>query len=167
MGGMALRGLPSPQHPAVSLVMRTVPFFTSVPLNCYSQERIHSLVPALGSVSSWAFFCSKYEAFSSPGEPDLGKWRNHVAGTLAGLRAHCLGLRPAHCSQELGPMEEGPAADQAGRARHAQAGAARQREAGGMEVGPHVQLGGCHSEIQRGKASQAPGRVSEMGYVAQ
>ena len=33
-----------------------------------------------GSVSSWALFCSKYEAFSSPGGPDLAKWRNHVAG---------------------------------------------------------------------------------------
>lgn len=167
MGGMALRGLPSPQHPAVDMVMRTVPFFTSIPLHCYSQERMWSLVPALGSVSSRSFFCSKYEAFSSPGGPDLGKWRNHVAGTLAGIRAHCLGLRPARCSQELGPVEEGPAADQAGRAQHAQAGAARQREAGRVEVGPHVQLGGCHSEIQRGKASRAPGRVSEMGYVAQ
>lgn len=142
MAGMALRGLPSLQHPAVGVVMRTVPFFMSIPLNCYSQERMWSLVPALDSVSSWAFFCSKYEAFSSPGGPDLGKWRNHVAGTLAGLQAHCLGLSPARCSQELGPVEEGPAADQAGRAQHAQAGIARQREASGVEAGPHVQLGG-------------------------
>lgn len=39
-----------------------------------------SLALDSGSVSSWALFCSKYEAFSSPGGPDLAKWRNHVAG---------------------------------------------------------------------------------------
>lgn len=38
MAGMALRGLPSLQHPAVGVVMRTVPFFMSIPLNCYSQR---------------------------------------------------------------------------------------------------------------------------------
>lgn len=35
---------------------------------------------------SWALFCPKYEAFSSPGGPDLGKWGDHVAGARQGAK---------------------------------------------------------------------------------
>lgn len=106
---------------------------------------VYRLVPEPASVFSWALFCSEYEAFSSPGRPDLGKWRNHVAKAPAGCQAHCLGLGPACCSQELRPAEEGPAAGQAGSARHARADAARQGS----------------------RPSGAVGRVSEMGRGAQ
>lgn len=140
--GTALRDPLSSQHPAMDVVTRTVPAFTSILLNCSSHERMWSLVPGLGSVSFWALFCSKYEACSSPAGPDLGKWRDHVAGALAGSRAHCLGLGPACCSQELGPMEEGPAAGWAGSIHQAQAGVARRRAVSRVEVRPHVQLGG-------------------------
>ena len=127
---------------------------------------IYCLFPEPGSVFSWALFCSKYEAFSSPGRPDLGKWRNHVAGAPAGCQAQCLVLRPACCSQKLRPVGEGPTSGQAGSEGHVQADTARQRIAGRVEVGPHVLFSGCLSEIQRDQASQALHRALEMGCVA-
>lgn len=72
------RGRPSEAPSALSILpwmwTRMVPVFTSILLNCYSHERMWSLVPGLRSVSFWALFCSKYEACSSPAGPDLGKW---------------------------------------------------------------------------------------------
>lgn len=83
---MALGDLLSLWHSATDVVMRTVPVGASVPLNCRSQERMWSLALDPGSVSSWALFCPKYEAFSSPGGPDLGKWGDHVAGARQGAK---------------------------------------------------------------------------------
>lgn len=78
MKGMALRGLLGPQHLLSGVVTRTVPVCMSVPLNYCSHERMWNLIPRLVSISFWALFCLKYEAFSSPGGPHLGKWRSQV-----------------------------------------------------------------------------------------
>lgn len=148
----------SPGHPAADMVRRTSLVFESILLNCRSQERLWSLAPDLGSVSSWAMFCSKYEAFSSPGGPDLGKWRNCVAGR----QAHSLGLGPACCSQELGPAEEGPAAGRAGSARRAQVGAARWGKQAGWKW-RCVFSSAAASLRSRGTNIRGLGHVSELG----
>lgn len=160
---MALRGLLSPWHPATDVVMRTVPVWASVPLNCCSQERMWSLALDPGSISSWALFCSKYEAFSSPGGPDLGKWRNHVAGARQGAElipwasgqlavAGSVGLRSSRHRPGCWCMLCTGGRGQTGRSK--------QGGSGGVRPAPPPPPG--IPWIKR----QGPGQVSELGCVA-